>query len=93
MRRVAPVLTLTALLPLTGSAIAMDSAGYKLEWFTPATGSGGEASSSNHSVSFTVGQSAIGASSSGSHEGCLGYWCRDLLENRCYLPLVLRNAH
>lgn len=92
MRRITLVLTLAVLVLLAGSALAMGSAHYKLEWFTPATGSGGEAGSTNYAIRFTVGQSATGASSSTSYEGCLGYWCGVATEFRVYLPLVLRNS-
>jgi hypothetical protein len=64
---------------------------YRLDWFTPLTGSGGPASSANYAVNLTVGQSAIGASSSTNYGSCLGYWCGAAVEYRIFLPLVLRN--
>jgi len=92
MRQVTLILTLAVVLLLVGSVMAMESANYRLEWFTPATGSGGKASSTNYAALFTVGQSVSGASSSTSYEGCLGYWCATATEYRVYLPLVLRNS-
>ncbi len=90
------LLALVALFALTGVTVAMDSAHYRLDWFTPLTGSGGGAASSTHyAVNLTVGQSAIGASSSRNHGGCLGYWCQTAAAvaeaHRVYLPLLLRN--
>jgi len=76
---------------LAGDALAMDSDNYRLDWFTPLTGSGGSANSDHYAVNLTVGQSAIGASSGTNYEGCLGYWCGTAIEHRVYLPLVLRN--
>lgn len=77
---------------LAGSALAMSSDNYRLDWFTPLTsGGGGAASSTNYAVYFTVGQSAIGASASTSYGGCLGYWCETAVEDSIYLPLVLRD--
>ena len=92
MKRKASILILLALLMLTGSVLAMESANYQLTWFTPLTGSGGKVSSSNYTANFTVGQSTIGTTSSTNYEGCLGYWCGDEGESEytIYLPLVFR---
>jgi len=77
---------------LAGVALAMESDNYRLDWFTPLTGGGGgAASSANYAVNFTVGQSAIGASSSTNYGGCLGYWCGADVEYKIYLPLVLQD--
>ncbi|KPL16106.1 MAG: hypothetical protein AMJ93_16080 [Anaerolineae bacterium SM23_84] len=90
------LLALIALLVLTGVAVAMDSAHYRLDWFTPLTGAGGGgASSAHYAVNLTLGQSAIGASSSRSYGGCLGYWCETAVAvaegHEIHLPLLLRN--
>ncbi len=93
MRRVAILLTVAVVLLLAGRALAMSSANYRLDWFTPLTGGGGgPAQSAHYAVNFTVGQSAIGMASSSNYGGCLGYWCGAAAEYRIYLPLVLRNA-
>jgi len=95
MKRARLFLILIAFLLLGGSALAMSSANYRLDWFSPLTGSGGAASSTNYAVNFTVGQSAIGASSSRSYGGCLGYWCETAVAvaegHEIHLPLLLRN--
>jgi len=76
---------------LTGSALAMSSASYKLDWFVPLTGSGGsEMSSTNYKAYVTVGQTAIGASASTNYGACLGYWCGQLPGGRLHLPLIMR---
>ena len=82
--------TLLCTLLLTGGALAMSSDHYRLDWFTPLTGSGGAASSTNYVVNFTVGQSVRGASGSTNYDVCLGYWCGEF-EYRVFLPIVLRN--
>jgi len=92
MKRTALLLTLAALLLLAGRALAMYSTNYRLDWFVPLTGGGGGPAGSDHyAVNFTVGQSAIGASTSTNYRGCLGYWCGAAAQYRVYLPLVLRN--
>lgn len=92
MRKLTPLLTLAAVLLLVGGVMAMESGSYRLDWFTPATGSGGQADSASYTSAFTVGQSVIGASSSASYEGCLGYWCSTAPERTIYLPLVMHGS-
>lgn len=77
---------------LTSSALAMSSDNYKLDWFVPLTGGGGgPAGSTNYAVNFTIGQSAIGASSSTNYGVGLGYWYGAGAQLKIYLPLILRN--
>lgn len=90
MKRISLFLILALLLLLAGSVLAMESTNFQLDWFTPLTGSGDKANSTNYAINFTVGQSVIGASSSTNYDGCLGYWCGAGNENKIYLPLVLR---
>lgn len=91
MKRLTLILTLVALLVLAGGVLAMDSANYRLAWFTPLTGGGGgPTSSTNYAVNFTVGQVANSTSSSTNYESCLGYWCGNEGGHTVYLPLVLR---
>ncbi len=68
------VAAVAALFLLVGAALAMSSANYRLDWFTPLSGSGGPASSASYAINVTVGQSAIGVSDGSSYAGCLGYW-------------------
>jgi hypothetical protein len=76
---------------LTSNVLAMSSPGYAVEWFTPLTGGGGgEAASTNYTVNFTIGQSAIGESSSANYGTGLGYWYYLLKGLSLYLPLVMR---
>jgi hypothetical protein len=94
MKKSTPLLTLVVLILLAGSALAMSSDNYRLDWFTPLTGGGGgAANSTNYAVNFTVGQTAIGISSSTNYGTRLGYWCDTTAAGqfRIYLPLVLRN--
>jgi len=88
---VATVSVLFVLCLLAGSALAMSSSNYRLDWFTPLTGGGGgAASSANYAVNLTVGQTAIGASSSASYGVGLGYWYGAVAQYKVFLPVVLR---
>jgi hypothetical protein len=92
MKRIAISLIVIALLLLAGSALAMSSDNYRLDWFTPLTGGGGgPASSAHYAVNFTVGQTAIGSSDSTHYQAGLGYWYGVDVGHRIYLPLVLKN--
>jgi len=87
----ATISVLFVLCLLVGSALAMSSTNYRLDWFTPLTsGGGGAASSPNYAINFTVGQSAIGASSSASYNVGLGYWYGAVVQYKVFLPIVLR---
>ena len=84
---------LMILLLVAGSALAMSSPNYRLDWFTPMTGGGGgPTSSATYAANFTVGQTVIGASASENYGSGLGYWY-GLLDNilRNLLPLVTKN--
>ena len=84
------VVLLVSLL-LVSSALAMSSANYKLDWFTPMTGGGGgPAASANYAINLTIGQTAIGASASANYRVGLGYWYGLLPGGRLHLPLILR---
>ena len=92
-RRVTVLLALTAILLLAGSALAMSSTNYRLDWFTPMTGGGGApASSASYAVNLTVGQTAIGATSSANYGAGLGYWYGAAAQFRIFLPVVLKNG-
>jgi hypothetical protein len=83
--------TFLCALLLAGSALAMSSTNYRLDWFTPLTsGGGGPAGSVRYEVNLTVGQTAIGSASSSSYQACLGYWCGTVGSWPVYLPLVLK---
>jgi hypothetical protein len=81
---------LVAGLVLAGTIRAMSSDNYRLEWFTPLTGSGGgPADSAHYAANLTVGQSVIGQAASDHYRVCLGYWC-GVSSYRVYVPLVTR---
>jgi len=91
MKQTTILCALVALLLLTDGVLAMSSANYRLDWFTPLTGGGGgPASSTNYAVNFTVGQTTSGSSASANYATGLGYWY-GISEYRIYLPLVLRD--
>lgn len=94
MKRFSLILFIIILLVLVGSVFAMSSDNFNLDWFVPLTaGSGHVASSSNHIMHTTVGQTAIGWAGSSNYHLGLGYWGRIstlLQQYEVYLPLVLR---
>lgn len=90
MKRLLILLVVIALLFVAGSAAAMTSTHYRLDWFTPlTTGGGGAASSTHYVVNYTVGQTASKASASAHYQAGLGYWA-GIVSYRVYLPLVLK---
>ena len=92
MKQKAILLAVVVSLVLAGSALAMSSTNYRLDWFTPLTsGGGGAASSTNYAVNLTIGQAAIGGSSSANYQAGLGYWYGAVVGYKVYLPLVLRS--
>jgi len=92
MRPVMIALLVLALLLAASSALAMSSANYRLDWFTPLTsGGGGSAASASYGAEITIGQSAIGEASSANYGTGLGFWYGMLDWFKVYLPLVLRN--
>jgi len=84
------LLVLLCLLWLVQGAGAMSSTNYRLEWFTVTGSGGGAAGSTHYAVNFTVGQTAIGASSSTNYGTGLGYWYGTAGGYRIYLPLILK---
>jgi hypothetical protein len=92
-RRLLPVaIVLLCALVLAGSALAMSSPNYRLDWYVLLTGGGGgPTGSANYAANFTVGQSAIGATDSANYATGLGYWYGAAGEYRIYLPLILKN--
>jgi hypothetical protein len=87
------VVVLLCTLLVSGVALSMSSSNYRLDWFTPLTGSGGgQVGSANYAANFTVGQSISGAIAGTNHSFCLGYWCRVEVEveNKIYLPSLFR---
>lgn len=91
MKRKAVLFTLLILLMLAHSVQAMSSINFNLDWFTPLTSNGGgPASSAHYAANFTIGQTAIGASSSTHYGGSIGYWYGILPNFRIRLPLIIK---
>jgi hypothetical protein len=83
--------TILFTLLMAGVVLAMSSANYRLDWFTPLTGGGGgEASSANYAANLTIGQAVNGVAASPSNQVCLGYWCGSEVEYSICLPIVMR---
>jgi len=92
MKQKAILLAVVVCLVVAGSALAMSSTNYALNWFTPLTsGGGGVASSANYAVNLTIGQAAIGELSSDNYAAGLGYWYGVATQYKVYLPVVLRS--
>ncbi len=70
-------------------ATAMSSPNYRLEWYTPLSGGGAPAVSTNYAVNLTVGQSASGKSTAARGNACVGYWC-SWAGVQLNLPLIRR---
>jgi len=80
---------------LAGMALAMSSGNYRIDWDVIA-GGGGEASSVSHTLRSTIGQTAIGPSSSTSFQLGAGYWYGVRAPAppplyKIYLPIILKN--
>jgi hypothetical protein len=80
---------LVALL-LASIASAQSSTRYSLAWYVLG-GGGGRVASTNYAMNSTVGQAAVGLSSSASYRMLGGYW-QNWPDYRVFLPLVLRGA-
>jgi hypothetical protein len=91
MKRKAILITLLLLLLLAHGVQAMSSVNYVLDWFTPLNSSGGGPSSSvNYAANFTIGQTAIGPSSSTHYGTGLGYWYGIMMQFLVRLPLIIK---
>ena len=92
MKRTWLAIGIVFLLLLAGNALAMSSANFRLDWFTPLTsGGGGGMASASYAANFTIGQTAVGEASSTNYSTGLGFWYGMLEWFKVYLPLVLRN--
>lgn len=88
---VAVVVVLLGGLLLVQIAMAMSSAHYRLDWFTPlTTGGGGTATSAHYAGNITIGQSAYKASASTNYHAGLGYWYGVGDSYRVFLPLIMK---
>lgn len=85
------LLALAAVLSISEGVLAMSSANYRLDWFTPGTSNGGGTlASSQYVLDVTIGQTAIGQMSSPGHRASLGYWYELVRAFRAFLPAVMR---
>jgi hypothetical protein len=91
MKRKAMLFILLLLLLLVHGVQAMSSTNYAMDWLVPLTGNGGGAASSAHyAANFTVGQTAINASTSANYGIGLGFWYGILPNYRVRLPLIIK---
>jgi hypothetical protein len=75
MKRKAILLSLLLLMLFAPVVLAMNSANFNLDWFTPLSGSGGgRAISTHYAVNFTVGQAVVGKGMSPNYKAGIGYW-------------------
>ena len=81
--------SLVLLLLFSAVALAMSSANFILNWYTPLSGGGGgNSNSASFAANITIGQSATGYSSSANYETSLGYWAGIGYPNLVYLSLI-----
>ncbi|MFH1927153.1 MAG: hypothetical protein ABIK79_03115 [Chloroflexota bacterium] len=73
MRVVTIVLMLLCCLALSGGALSARLTDYALPWYTLG-GAGGQAESASYGLSATLGQTAMGVSSSTSYQARAGFW-------------------
>ena len=78
------------LLLLAGAAWARSSGNYAIDWEV-ISGGGAPASGGNVTLDGSLGQTAVGPSTSSSYSLGAGYWTGTEGEQRVYLPLVLRS--
>ena len=90
MKRKLFFVVLMLLILLVQSVQSMSSSNYKLDWFTPLTGSGGSASSPIYSISFTVGQTVNKTSTSPLYSAHMGYWAGIMTWFEVFIPVILK---
>jgi hypothetical protein len=89
LRKAGALLTLVALLLLTGIALAAVT--QTVDWWVVG-GGGGHADAGIYALDGTLGQAVVGVDSNDPYELCAGFWCTALaVKNSLYLPLVLRS--
>jgi hypothetical protein len=87
MKRTVILLTLLALLLLTGAVLANGPS--VVDRYVTGAG-GGHAEISPYILDATIGQAVVGVAKDTGYQLCSGFWCK--AEYKVYLPLVLRNA-
>jgi len=86
--RLRVLITLTAVLLLTSSALASSGGSYQLDWFT-VDGGGGTSSGGVYSLSGSIGQADAGLLSGGSYTLMGGFWgAIGNMITGIYLPFV-----
>jgi hypothetical protein len=86
--RLRVLITLTAVLLLTSSALASSGGPYVLDWFT-VDGGGGTSTGGMYSLSGTAGQADAGAMSGGTFTLWGGFWgALKTVVTSMYLPVV-----
>ena len=76
---------------LASSVLAMSSQHYAIDWMVISGGAGGSTASENFFADVTVGQTAIGQTSSAGYKVGLGYWYGAFRKWLVYLPVTLRD--
>ncbi len=85
------LLGILGVLIITPRASAMYSPNYRLDWFVPLSGTGGDAESANYAIQYTVGQTVVGDVTGGGKWISLGFWPGITGGQTIYLPVILRN--
>jgi hypothetical protein len=85
------VMTVLALLLLTGVALAQTGGGYDLTWNSIDGGGYMFSTGGGYSLGGTMGQPDAGLLSGGGYTLAGGFWGGALAEYRIYLPVLLKN--
>lgn len=91
MKRIMIVMTVLALLLLTGVALAQTGGGYDLTWNSIDGGGYMFSTGGGYSLGGTMGQPDAGLLSGGGYTLAGGFWGGALAEYRIYLPVLLKN--
>jgi hypothetical protein len=91
MKRVSMLAGVVAVIALAHGVAAMESPGYRLDWFTLLdNGGGGAAQSTHYAINLTVGQVSNRVATSAQYGVSLGYWSGAGPQYLAYLPIARR---
>ncbi len=93
MRRthIIALIALLATFAVSWSAVAQIGSGYELAWNTIDNG-GGASSHMGYTLQGTIGQPDTGTLFNGEYTLTGGFWFSAVVQQRIYLPLVLKSA-
>jgi hypothetical protein len=91
MKRTAILLSLLLILWFASTTQAMSLLNYSLDWMIPLTsGGGGDVTSTNYAINYSVGQTAIGDSQSTNFNTQLGFRQTVMYYLHQWLPAIFK---